>query len=268
MPVFASFQGGQSEPSTALGRAIRRRTLAKADGLVIGSSAEEERLTALYENLNIGRIFNPIDPTMWFPEDHDQCRAALALPDEARVAICHCRIDIHHKGLDFLLAAWRDVTTRAPDKDLRLHIVGDGADRDRFRAMIDEAPVPGLRWVDRFTQDRAEMRRELSAADLHVQASRHEGFAVAPMEAMACGLPTVLSRAPGAADLLAGGEASGGRLVPVGDTAALADELHALLTDDARRMQMARAARHQVLAVGSTDAVGRQLVDFLTNGNP
>jgi glycosyltransferase involved in cell wall biosynthesis len=264
LPVVASFQGGQTEPGTALGRAVRRRSIRSAAGLVIASSVETERVLRRYgHDLRIGRIFNPVDRRTWYPEDRAACRTALGLPDSARIAVCHCRIDMRRKGIDVLLAAWRIVAGRLDAMDLRLHLIGDGPDRDDLRDEIARAPVRGLRWVDTFLQDRAAMRQELCAADLHVQASRHEGFAVAPMEAMSCGLPTVLSRAPGAADLLEQGEASGGLVVPVGDASALADAIEALLTDDARRIRMAAAARDHVQNVAATGTVGRQLADFL-----
>lgn len=267
LPVVATFQGGQSEPTVALGRAMRRKAIYAADGVIIASSEEEKRVRRLYRaELKIGRIFNPIDPKIWFPEDRGSCREALAIPSDARIAICHCRIDIQRKGLDILLAAWRSVVARHKHKDLRLHLIGNGPDRDTLRDEIKRDPVSGLRWIDRFTQDRAEMRRELSAADLHVQVSRHEGFSVAPMEAMACGLPTILSRVPGATDLLQNGELSGGLLIPIGDVSALAQGLETLLFDDMLRMRMAKVARSHALDVAATDSVGRQLVDFLSNG--
>jgi glycosyltransferase involved in cell wall biosynthesis len=58
------------------------------------------------------------------------------------------------------------------------------------------------------------MRQYLSVADVYVFPSRHEGFPVAPLEAMACGLPIVAAYAPGICDILSEGEESGGLVVP------------------------------------------------------
>lgn len=265
LPVAATFQGGQYEPFNLIVRRIRHNAIHAADGLIIASTDEIRRVQNLYGfDLTIKQIFNPVSPNMWFPENREACRKSLGLKQEARIVICHCRIDFWHKGIDVLLKAWRNILSEYPSKNLRLHLIGDGPDANKLREEIKRDPIEGLRWVDSFTQDRALMRRELSAADLHVQASRHEGFSVAPLEAMACGLPTILSRAPGAADLLENEEKSGGLLVPVGAPEALASSIASLLLDDERRITMGEAAKRHVLNVASTESVGKQLVDFLS----
>ena len=71
-----------------------------------------------------------------------------------------------------------------------------------------------MQFVEEWVLDRARIRTFLSAADVYAFPSRHEGFAVAPLEAMACGLPIVAADAPGVPDLLACGEACGGIMVP------------------------------------------------------
>ena len=105
------------------------------------------------------------------------------------------------------------------------------------------------------------MRRRLSAADLHVLASRHEGFPVAPLEAMACGLPTVLTNIPGSADVLAGG--GGGFVVPPEDPASLAEALGRLVDDHGVRARLGTQARARVGGEASIPAVGARLAAFL-----
>lgn len=261
--AYATFQGGVPEEGR-LGRWIRRRTIAAADGLIVASKPEIDRVKATYgvPDERIAPIPNPIDLREWRAGPRAPARAALSLPEAAFVAICHCRIDYRRKGLDILLEAWRCLAADHPGRDLRLHLVGSGSDDEILQAEIDRAPVPGLRWQRGYSRDRDALRRELSAADLYVMASRHEGFPVAPLEAMACGLPAVLSDAPGAREIL--GEAGEcGELVAVGDAAALSGAIGRLLADPARRAACGAAARRRVEAAFSLESVGEALAAFL-----
>jgi glycosyltransferase involved in cell wall biosynthesis len=82
-------------------------------------------------------------------------------------------------------------------------------------------------------------------AHLLVQSSRHEGAAVAVLEAAACGVPTVGTAVGYVAEWAAAGAA---RAVPVADPARLADAVVDLLHDPAARRQLGEAARAWVAA--------------------
>lgn len=263
--IFASFQGGNTPPSRWEQRR-RTRSIAGADGLIIAPGTEIARVRTTYAlpSERIAQIPNPLDLEEWQPVPRAGARVTGGLPATAIIAICHCRIDYRRKGIDILIAAWRCLVARHPDLDLRLHLIGSGAGDADLQAEIDRAPVPGLRWVRQYSQDRTEMRRELSAADFYVLASRHEGFPVAPLEAMACGLPVILSTAPGCAEILERGEADGGVITPSEDVKALCQEMAQMVLDDTRRARLAIAARRRVEALASVPGVGRQLAEFLT----
>jgi glycosyltransferase involved in cell wall biosynthesis len=110
--------------------------------------------------------------------------------------------------------------------------------------------------------DRVQIRQYLSAADVYVFPSRREGFPVAPLEAMACGLPTVAASAPGIADIFDEGEKSGGLVVPVGDVTSLARNLGLLLDDDEAARILGMRARERVERAFSLQTVGAQLQEF------
>ena len=89
--------------------------------------------------------------------------------------------------------------------------------------------------------------------------SRHEGFPVAPAEAMACGLSVVATDVQGIPDIFERGEADGGIVVQREDVAALTRAMGQLVDDDERRRELGRNARKRVEAAFSYPAVGREL---------
>jgi glycosyltransferase involved in cell wall biosynthesis len=117
-------------------------------------------------------------------------------------------------------------------------------------------------------QDRALLRMHLAAGDVFAFPSRHEGFAVAPLEAMACGLPIIAAAAPGIPDLLADGEASGGIMVPRGDSTAFAAALGRALDDPAWTRATGALARQRVAEVCAPESVGRRLRDLFFRDAP
>ena len=117
-------------------------------------------------------------------------------------------------------------------------------------------------------QDRAILRRHLAAGDVFAFPSRHEGFAVAPLEAMACGLPLVAADAHGIPDLLASGERSGGIMVPRSDGPAFARALGALLDDPDRARALGARARARVEECCALDQVGHRLRRFILSDDP
>jgi glycosyltransferase involved in cell wall biosynthesis len=120
--------------------------------------------------------------------------------------------------------------------------------------------------VEEWILDRTRIRDFLSAADVYAFPSRHEGFPVAPIEAMACGLPVVATAAQGVRDIFEHGEADGGLVVERDDVDALAAHLAALLDDPQRRRELGRRARNRVETAFALEPVGRALRAFFLPG--
>ncbi len=267
--VFATFQGGDFQLSR-LERFFRSATIQRCAGLIIATETEIQRVQSRYgvPASKVAQIFNPIDVMSWRSHDpsdkanRNQTRAALGIPLDAQVVVCHGRIDIHRKGLDILMAAWEQICRDRPDRELRLLLVGTGSDAEQLRQLIAAQSLRGILWIDKYVRDRALMQQYLSAADLYTLASRHEGFPVAPIEAMACGLPVVVTRAPGVPDIL-GSEEMGGLMVPCDDAPALADAIGRVLDDQTLRLRLSQQARDRAEQCFSLNAIGQQLHRFL-----
>ncbi|SCB35685.1 glycosyltransferase family 4 protein [Rhizobium multihospitium] len=262
LPLYATFQGGDRTLSW-IEAAARRLSLRACRGLIVASSAERERLAKAYPRiaLNIANIPNPLATQEWQAMDRSEARANLGLPQDCFIVLNHGRIDIRRKGLDVLLEAWERL---ADASACRLVIIGSGQDNDAFAKLVRESELTNVQWLSGYMTDRALIRRWLSAADVYVTASRVEGMPVAPLEAMACGLPIIASDAQGLPDILIDGEASGGLMVAQEQPEEIARALARLKGDGALRARLGAAARRRVMEKFSIEAVGAALDEFLT----
>jgi len=132
---------------------------------------------------------------------------------------------------------------RIVDRSWQLILVGDGeAKPDIERAF---APIG-----DRVRMHGAVPLEDLpafyAAADLFVWPAINEAFGMALLEAEASGLPAVAGDGGGVPAVIAQGRT--GLLTPVGDAAAFADAVTALLDDPERRRRMGIAARETIAA--------------------
>jgi glycosyltransferase involved in cell wall biosynthesis len=259
-PVFGTFQGGDEQHSR-LERWTRPHALRRCAGLVVAPDAETERLSRRYglPADKLARIPNPVDTTLWGGGDRKAGRAALGIPSDAEVVAWHGQVQLWRKGLDTLLDAWAPLARAQAESERRLVLVGSGEDLPEVRRRIESESLPGVHVVDAWVHDRRRLADLLAAADVYAFPSRHEGLAVAPIEALAAGLPVVASDARGVADVVGGA----GVVVPTGDAAALAGAIGELLADPGRRAELGRRARARAEERYSLAAVGAALRSFL-----
>ncbi|MGB9375429.1 MAG: glycosyltransferase family 4 protein, partial [Jiangellales bacterium] len=126
----------------------------------------------------------------------------------------------------------------------RLLVAGPG-DTAQAERTLPEPVRASVRWLGRISDaDKATM---LASSDIYVGPhTGGESFGIVLVEAMAAGATVVASDLPAFRAVLAEGAA--GQTFPTGDSAALADTLVRLLTDDAERARLAAGATRQVHA--------------------
>jgi glycosyltransferase involved in cell wall biosynthesis len=137
---------------------------------------------------------------------------------------------------------------RRLDDDFILLVAGDSPDMQRF---ADAAP-PNLRIIGRS----AEVPRLLRAADFFLTTSRWEGLPLAPLEAMAHGVPVVVSSAPGNVEVV--GQA--GFVFDLADLGAAAGAIRTLRDEEAMRASLGELGRERIAAEFSLD---RMLDEYL-----
>lgn len=103
------------------------------------------------------------------------------------------------KGWDLLISAFALVKKRVPNATLRF--VGDGEDSNALMAyarahnLSESIEVTGFRTPE-------EVCKYLNTANVYLVGSKYEGWSVAVLEAMACGLPVVSTRVSGICDVV------------------------------------------------------------------
>jgi glycosyltransferase involved in cell wall biosynthesis len=264
LPVFATFQGG-TQTQSLLEYPFRHLAFRLCHGVIVATQTEIDRIRQRYSisDTKIARIFNPIELANWQQGDRPSARAAIGIPQDAFVTVWHGRVEIERKGLDLLLEAWSRICRDRPHQELRLLLVGTGRDAAKLHQRLDTARLPGVIWIDEFVNECDRIRQYLSAADLYVMSSRQEGFPVAPLEAMACGLPIVATDAPGIPDILEQGELSGGLMVPRDDVDALAAAIQHVIEQPNWAKELGKRARRRVEHQFSSEVVGQQLRNVL-----
>ncbi|HEX2175500.1 MAG TPA: glycosyltransferase [Nocardioidaceae bacterium] len=181
-------------------------------------------------------IGTPVDTERYRPTasgDRSHLRAQLGL-GARYVLVCVGRLS-RQKGQVRLAEVWE----HEPVPETLLVLVGPGDPEPVRRA----APTTfGRSLLHVGAQE--DVRPWLWAADVCVQPSLYEGQSVAMAEALACGVPVVITAVNGAMEAVVGhhGTPAGG-VVPVGDFAGVLEQAAALLSDPRHRAAAAASAR-------------------------
>ena len=178
-------------------------------------------------------------------EERAAARAELRIAPETVAGVCVGSLDEHKDPLTPVRAA---IEVARGGADLVVLVVGDGPLRPEVeRAARDKDAV-------RLLGFRADVRRVLAAADFFVLSSSREGLSFSLLEAMALGLPAVVSDAPGNPEAV--GEA--GLVVPYGDVAGFATAFRRLAADEGERLDLGARARERVAGRFRADEMVRR----------
>ncbi len=138
--------------------------------------------------------------------------------------------------------------------DTYLCVVGDGPEAPALRSLVVSLEL-GNRV--KFLGFRADVESLLPMSDLFVASSVYEGFGIAVAEAMAAGLPVVVTDAPGLREIVQ--HEKTGLLAPVSDPAGLAQAVSHVLQDNDLRQRLVRASLDKSVGFSIDRTVGQWL---------
>jgi glycosyltransferase involved in cell wall biosynthesis len=138
---------------------------------------------------------------------------------------------IHQKGIDILLKAFALVKTG------NLLIVGEGPDKEKLVELTKKLNIEDK---VSFLGVRKDIPEILSYSDCFVLPSKYEGFGIVVVEAMASGLPIIISDFEASSDLIVDGQE--GYIVPKENYLILTDRMKYLQNNLGTREEMSVAS--------------------------
>lgn len=176
-----------------LGRVVARYVLARSDVLICDCRAVRDRAVSLGMRAEKIVVFPwGVDLEHFRPGPASPLRSSLGWQEAFVILSTRSWEPIY--GIEALLSGF--LGAARADRSLRLLMLGDGSLRAKVESMIRHAGL-GDRVHLAGTVGQSALPDVYRSADLYVSASRSDGSSVSLLEAMACGLPALVSDIPG-----------------------------------------------------------------------
>jgi glycosyltransferase involved in cell wall biosynthesis len=239
-------------------RRLMRRWLLKAlsrqlDCVIVNASSMRAQAQAMGFDTRIEVITNGVDLKRFSPWHKEEARCSLrrtlGIGAEAPMLLSVGSLSAR-KGVDLAIEAWQRIRTRFPETHLVLAGAGfdttvDDPQKLMFARRLQElSMVSGAAHHLHFTGYVDRVEDYYRAADIFVFPSEKEGLPNAVLEAMACGLPVVLTPFESLSEDI--GKPARDFDVSDRNPAALAAVLETLLQNPERRWEMGKSARRWI----------------------
>jgi glycosyltransferase involved in cell wall biosynthesis len=155
----------------------KRQEMALADLTFVASRYVEATIREFYPHKNIARIPYGVDSEFWRPGASNEQPGPLRFIYAGNVSV--------RKGMPLLIEAW----SKAGLRDAELALVGSWGLADSKRRSLPR----GIRWFPPCSSQ--VLRDRYRQSHVFVFPSYSDGFGLALLEAMACGLPAIASEA-------------------------------------------------------------------------
>jgi len=217
---------------------ITRFAIERSPGVTTISEYLRKRTVDVFGVTNPIRVIpNFVNCDLYQVLEDPALRSRYAQPDE-KILIHLSNLRPVKRPLDCIRILAR-LTEQMP---ARLLMVGEGPERGPAESLARQL---GVEDRVQFLGKQLQVAPLLALADIMLMPSEQEGFGLAALEAMACGVPAVASDVGGIPELIT--NQHDGMLCPVGDIDAMSAACATLLRDPEHHKTIAEAARQTAL---------------------
>ena len=164
-----------------------------ADALIANSQGLKDMALEFYDRKPFEIIPNGVDTQVFYPIEREGSR-------EFRILFVSRLIE--RKGLQFIIPRLKEIQD-STEKNVKLIVVGDGPYRGTLEQIAEENNVSNMiEFVGQKGKD--EIVSFYQNADLFILPSAKEGMPNVVLEAMACGLPIIMTPCEGSKELIDG----------------------------------------------------------------
>jgi L-malate glycosyltransferase len=234
---------------------ITRYSIEQSDGVTAISNYLRERTQRVFDVKNrIEVIYNSVNCDVYTRNSPTapEVRAEYA-PNNERILV-HLSNFRPVKRLGDVIEIFDRVRKQMPAK---LLLIGDGPDRSVAEWL---AVQKGIHSDVLFLGKQDQIQEKLAIADIMLMPSELESFGLAALEAMACEVVPISTRAGGVPEVIDHGKT--GYLADVGDVDTMARYAIELLGDEKRLREMGKAARAVAMDRFSASKIVKQYEDF------
>lgn len=205
-------------------------------------------------------IHNAVDTNRFRPpQKKEKMKQKLGFKENQLLILSVCRL-IPSKRLDNLILAFAE-TCKVIKKDPCLLITGSGPDLERLKSISKTAGLNNrIFFLGHVSNEK--IHEIYQAVDLFVLPSLRETFPMAILEAMASGVPTIVTRSGGVVSIFS--DKKNCLMYEPGNIAELKHILYELITNEKSRELLAEQARRLVVKKYSWDSIAQQTLILYT----
>ena len=171
---------------------IIRKIWKNAGGLVANSEGLKQRAREFYDKKDIEIISNGVDTTFFCPKQQKK--------DSDEIQILFVSRLIEGKGLQFVLPELKQIQKQV-EKKIHLTIVGDGPYRESLEKIVRDEQLENMVFFAG-QKEKKEVIPFYQSSDIFILPSLSEGMPNVVLEAMACGLPVIMTPCGGSKELI------------------------------------------------------------------